>query len=222
MDNLVWRKLFSYTIGIIAGTLIGSILFFWVGQPLGSSISDSHSSWYISRSTGLVAYFFAWVSMMAGLMITSRQAQAWPGVSQANDIHRQASIVSLIMTLIHVLVLIANPYLQYTWYALFIPDSNGPYAPIAVGIGQIALPIAIIISATADWRQLVGKSWRWIHIGAFMVFFASALHSIYSGTDTRVPFVSGFYVVTISSVIFMTVYRMRFRSLERKLRHVTA
>ena len=92
-----------------------------------------------------------------------------------------------------------------------LDDLQSPYAPIAVGIGQIALPIAIVIIATAEWRQIVGKAWRWIHVGAFFVYFAGALHGIFSGSDTRISLVSLMYVVTISSVIFLTVYRVVFR-----------
>jgi hypothetical protein len=76
-----------------------------------------------------------------------------------------------------------------------------------VGIGQIALPIAIVVIATAEWRQIVGKAWRWIHVGAFFVYFGGALHGIFSGSDTRVSLISLMYVVTISSVIFLTVYQ---------------
>lgn len=221
MESPFWQKLFSRIIGILFGCIVGAFLFFWIGHPIGSTLTDSHTSWYLSRSTGMVAYVFSWFSMVTGLLITGRQAQSWPGVATTNDLHRQASLVSVIMMFAHVLVLLTDNYIGYTLSSLFIPDLNGPYAPIAVGIGQIALPVALIVTLTAEWRTTLGKAWRWIHVGAFFVFVAASIHGIYSGTDTRIPFVSALYVVAICSVVFLTVYRLRFRTLERQQRHVT-
>jgi sulfoxide reductase heme-binding subunit YedZ len=221
MASQLWNRLFAYTIGIMVGCVIGGFLFFWIGQPIGSTIADGHYSWYISRSTGIVAYLFAWLSMITGLMVTSRQAQLWPGVVHTNDLHRQASVVSLLMSLVHVIILMGNKYLNYTWISLFIPDLNGTYAPIAIGIGQIALPVSIIVTLSAEWRSALGKAWRWIHMGAFGVFVASTIHGIYSGSDTRIPFISGMYIVTTCSVVFLTIYRIRYRDLEQQHRHAT-
>jgi predicted ferric reductase len=117
MASQLWNRLFAYTIGIMVGCVIGGFLFFWIGQPIGSTIADGHYSWYISRSTGIVAYLFAWLSMITGLMVTSRQAQLWPGVVHTNDLHRQASVVSLLMSLVHVIILMGNKYLNYTLHS---------------------------------------------------------------------------------------------------------
>jgi len=221
MQSHVWNRLFSYTIGIMIGCACGGVLFFWIGQPIGSTIADGRYGWYISRSTGIVAYLFAWLSTLTGLLITSRQAQLWPGVAHTNDIHRQASVVSLLMTIVHAVILISNKYLHYTWVTLFVPDLNGPYLPMAIGIGQVALPGAIIVTLSAEWRSALGKAWRWIHMGAFGVFVAAAIHGIYSGSDTRNPLISGMYIVTICSVVFLTIYRIRYRDLEQQHRHAT-
>jgi hypothetical protein len=35
--------------------------------------------WYLSRSSGLVAYALLWQSMVLGLLMTNRLARLWPG-----------------------------------------------------------------------------------------------------------------------------------------------
>jgi hypothetical protein len=50
---------------------------------------------------------------------------------------------------------------------------------------------------------------------------AAAVHGIYSGSDTRSPLISGMYIVTICSVVFLTIYRIRYRDLEQQHRHAT-
>ena len=211
MPEHTWRVLFARIIGIVVGLIVGVLALLWVSPIIARSLATVQSGWYISRSTGIIAYLLSWLSTVAGLMITGRQAQQWPGVVQANDIHRQASLASLVMMAIHVVALMTDTYIHYTWWTLFVPSLQSPYAPIAVGIGQIALPIAVVVIATAEWRQIVGKAWRWIHVGAFFVYFGGALHGIFSGSDTRVSLISLMYVITISSVIFLTVYRVVLR-----------
>lgn len=206
-----WRILLARMGGIIAGLVVGTFVMLWLSPIIAQALGTIHSGWYLSRSTGIMAYLLGWLSTVAGLLITGRQAQSWPGVAQANDIHRQASLASVVMILVHVVVLLMDTYIGYTWQTLFIPSMAGPYAPIAVGIGQVALPIALIVTLTAEWRNKIGKAWRWIHAGAFFVYFAGAIHGIYSGSDTRIPWIAAMYVLTVSSVIFLTVYRISYR-----------
>lgn len=213
MQDQSWRLLLARMAGIIAGLVVGVFVMLWISPIMAQALGTIHSGWYLSRSTGMLAYLLGWISTVAGLLITGRQAQQWPGVAQANDIHRQASLASLVMIFIHVVVLLMDKYIGYTWQTLFIPSLSGPYAPIAVGLGQVALPIAVIVTLTAEWRANIGKAWRWIHVGAFFVYFAGALHGIFSGSDTRIPWIAAIYVLTITSVVFLTAYRVVFRRL---------
>jgi predicted ferric reductase len=198
--------------GILLCLLVGLLVILTVGSDIAQSLNGVHTGWYLSRSTGLVAYFLSWLSTFAGLMITGRQAQQWPGVFQANDIHRQASLASVIMMSIHITVLLLDGYIGYTWQSLFIPSPNGPYLPFAVALGQIAFPLIVVVIVTAEWRSTIGKAWRWIHATAFFTFLAGALHGILAGSDTRVSMISLMYVLTISSTLFMTAYRVFFRT----------
>ena len=66
--------------GILIGTLVGLLTVIFVGRDIAQSLSGIHTGWYLSRSTGLVAYILSWIATIAGLMITGRQAQQWPGV----------------------------------------------------------------------------------------------------------------------------------------------
>lgn len=206
------RLFLARTGGILIGILVGALAILFVGRDIAQSLSGIHSGWYLSRSTGLVAYILSWLATVAGLMITGRQAQQWPGVFEANDIHRQASLASTIMMAIHILVLLLDGYIGYTWQSLFIPSASGPYLPFAVALGQVAFPLVIVVTVSAELRNKVGKAWRWIHGAAFFTFFAGAAHGILAGSDTRVSMISLMYVVTVSSTIFLTVYRVVFRN----------
>lgn len=201
-----------HAVGIGAGLIIGLYTVLAIGGDIAQSLAGIHSGWYLSRSTGMVAYVLSWLSTVAGLLITGRQAQSWPGVFEANDIHRQASLAGAVMTTIHILVLLLDSYIGYTWQTLFIPAVDGPYLPFAVALGQVAFPILIVVTLTAEWRSIVGKAWRWIHAAAFFTFFAGALHGVLAGTDTGNPLISLLYVVTISSTVFLPAYRLIFRS----------
>lgn len=205
------RLFLARTGGVLIGVIIGAITILYVGRDIAQSLNGIHSGWYLSRSTGLVAYILSWLATIAGLMITGRQAQHWPGVFEANDIHRQASLASSVMMTIHIIVLLLDGYIGYTWQSLFIPSTTGPYLPFAVALGQVAFPLVLVVTISAEWRNKFGKAWRWIHGAAFFTFFAGAAHGILAGSDTRLSMISLMYVVTISSTIFLTAYRVVFR-----------
>ena len=116
------------------------------------------------------------------------------------------------MMTIHIVVLLLDGYIGYTWQSLFVPSATGPYVPFAVALGQIAFPLVIVVTVSAEWRTKVGKAWRWIHGAAFFTFFAGAAHGIMAGSDTRVSTISLMYILTISSTIFLTAYRVFFRN----------
>src|SRR5437763_12596560 len=47
-----------------------------------------HTYWYISRASGFIAFGLLWLSMLAGLGITSKLARFWPGMPGSFELHR--------------------------------------------------------------------------------------------------------------------------------------
>ena len=50
--------------------------------------------WYISRASAFVAFGLLWLSMLAGLGITSRLSRVWPSLPGAYELHRFTEVLT--------------------------------------------------------------------------------------------------------------------------------
>jgi hypothetical protein len=57
--------------------------------------------WYLGRSSAFVSYVLLWLSIMLGLMMTSKLSRAWPGGPVANDLHQSLSLMGLAFGVFH-------------------------------------------------------------------------------------------------------------------------
>ncbi len=103
---------------------------------------------------------------------------------------RELGIWFAILAIAHTL-LVLDGWVRWDWMRFFgyefVPQLDR-YARIEPGfglsnlIGIIAALIALPLMVTsANWavKRLGGSSWKWLHYGAYTVFYLVALHSLY-------------------------------------------
>src|SRR6478672_10971604 len=64
---------------------------------LASSVSGTapQAYWFISRASAFVAFGLLWLSMLAGLGITSKLGRYWPGMPTTYELHRITALLGL-------------------------------------------------------------------------------------------------------------------------------
>ena len=170
--------------------------------------------WYVSRMSGLVAYFLVWLSVILGLSVTNKLGRLWPGGPAVVDLHQYTSLLALSFVAVHVAVLLGDQYIGYNLAQLLIPFASAEYRPFWVGLGQLAAYLAIPVSVTFYIRKTIGYGvWRAIHYGTFALYALVTIHSLMSGTDTQNPLMLAMYGVTGVSVLGMLLYRVRVATL---------
>ena len=172
-----------------------------------------HTFWYISRASGFVAFGLLWLSMLAGLGITSRLGRIWPGAPSAlaasYELHRFASFVGIGFTAVHILVLMGDQYMNYTLAQLLVPFMGSNFKPEWVGFGQIAFYVLLLVSYTFYARDRIGVHvWRLIHMFSFALFLMALLHSLYSGTDSSTRLAQAIYWTAALTVAGASIYRL--------------
>lgn len=194
----------------------------WVDGWLAAlSGSAPKAYWYTSRAAGLVGYGLVWLSVMLGLSITNRLARAWPGGPTVVDLHQFSGLLALAFITVHVLVLLGDRYIGYTIGQLLVPFASSEYRPLWVGLGQLALYVALPATLTYYLRRVIGhRAWRSLHYGTFVVFVLVTLHGLLAGTDNGNFLVLGMYGLATASVAALTVYRIlhRHRAVPRPAR----
>ncbi|MFA7480138.1 MAG: hypothetical protein WC314_06490 [Vulcanimicrobiota bacterium] len=170
---------------------------------------DTSLFWYLSRSSGLVAYALLWLSTLAGLLMSGR-ARLLPGRT-AMELHKMASGTALAFALFHGLVLSGDRYMNWSLSDLLVPLTTS-YQPFWLAAGQLSLTFSVALLASSALRQSLGnKAWRVLHYIAFLAYWLALGHALVMGSDTGHPLVSGFYLLSGGSILWLTTARIWIR-----------
>ena len=198
-------------VSIIVGLILSGIMLPFILPGLVTSISGPEPKiyWYLSRSSAVISYIFLWLSMLFGLLLSSRAAKIWPGGFAANDLHQFVSIAGLTAGLFHGLILIGDKYINISIIQVLVPFASTNYRPGWVGFGQLALYIWAGVLFTFYIRKRIGtKTWRAVHYFGFLTFAGVLIHGITSGTDSNNLWMGMMYWLSAGSVLFLTFYRI--------------
>ena len=129
--------------------------------------------WFLSRGSAITAYILLWLSMMLGTGISNKLGSLWPGLPSTIELHQYTSILGLSFGIFHGLILLGDKYINFTIAQILVPFSTA-YAPLAIGLGQIALYVWFILDISFYIRKVIGKkTWRAIHFASFLTFVPS-------------------------------------------------
>jgi predicted ferric reductase len=165
--------------------------------------------WYVSRASAFVAFGLLWLSMMAGLGITSKLSRIWPGMLGSYELHRFTGLLGIGFGLVHALALLGDKYVGYTLGQLATPFFSGSYHAEWVGFGQLSFYLMVIVSFSFYVRNRIGvHAWRMIHMLSFTLFLMVLIHGLKSGSDSAAPWALAMYWGSAASVLFGSVYRV--------------
>jgi predicted ferric reductase len=209
---------------------VDTVLMLLVGTALGAAIAavavpsllpdltasllgdQPKAFWYLSRSAGVVAYLLLWFSAVLGLSMTNRLARIWPGGPAAADIHQFVSLLALALVTFHVTILLGDRYANYRVQELLIPFTATEVAPFWVGLGQLGLYLALPVTFSFYVRRTIGvHTWRLIHYASFAVLLLVMAHALGAGTDATTAPMLALFLVTTSTLVFLTSYRILIR-----------
>lgn len=197
--------------GALWGGLIGLALA-GAGLAIGVGITgiagQTKSFWYLSRSSGFVAYLLLWGSVAWGLLLTTKLAKGKVRPAALLNAHQFLSNLALGFALFHGLVLMGDRYLSFPLAAVLVPFA-GAYEPLLVAFGQIALWLSLLLILSFYVRRQIGQRvWRLLHYLSFVVYFAAWVHAYFLGTDSTLLGVKVLYAVTAWVIVFLTLYRI--------------
>lgn len=117
-------------------------------------------------------------------------ARLWAPAGRLNPWRREAGIWFALLAVVHT-VLVLVGWVRWDWLRLvgfeFVPEL-GRYARLESGfglanvVGLVALFLALVLAATSSdraLRALGGPAWKWLHTGAYAIFYLVALHTGY-------------------------------------------
>jgi predicted ferric reductase len=209
------RNVFGQVIWLILGVIGGIGAAYYILPVLLPGISDSlftvdaKAYWFISRGSAIVAYILLWLSMIMGLLLSTRLSKTWPGPAKAMEIHQFISLLGLFFVGLHALILMGDEYLAPSLWQVLIPFAGFAYKPGWVVLGQFGLYLWIMVVLSFYVRKIIGKkTWRALHFATFLMFLFAMIHGIGAGSDTSAPAMQALYWASAGSMIFLILFRI--------------
>jgi hypothetical protein len=210
--------LVSVVVGLAGGLVIltaaGSLL---TTLPLGDvlAVYGEKTAWYLTRSTGTVAYLLLSGATLWGLVLSSKIVQDAVPVALALALHTTLAWLAVALAGFHAFVLVFDGYYAYRFADVLLPFV-GPYRPLWVGLGSIGWYLALLTSASFRWRKWLGpQRWRALHALTFVAYALVTAHGLTAGTDSQDPGMHAVYIGSSVLVFFLTTYRLLAASTRR-------
>jgi len=205
------RNLWLVFPAVIAGLILSLVVLpSWLPGMVNSfAATDQKAFWYLSRATAIMAYLILWLSMVWGLLMSTRLIKNWPGFPPSNNLHKFFSIFGLSLGVFHSLLLLGDQFMHFTLVQILIPFANTTYRPTWVGFGQISLYLWGLIVLSFYLRKKIGqKTWRGLHYATFVLWLGVLVHGIFSGTDRGTLLMNVIYWGSSGIILFLTFYRI--------------
>jgi len=202
---------------VLRGAVVGLVMLALVGA-LASRAGwatievprpDGPAPWLVSRATGFAAFTALALDVIVGLLVSTKAGDRWITRAHAIDLHGWLSPVALTLVIGHALILLADGYVRFDVLDLIVPFV-APYRPLAVGIGVIAVYLAVAVHASFGLRRRLGtRTWRRLHYLSFAAFVASSVHAILAGSDASRPWAVVLHGSLLAIVGALVAYRVR-------------
>lgn len=183
-------------------------------MSLQAFLTDNQRFWQWSRISGVLAYVALWLSVMAGLSISSQKSSFWFERGTAMSWHQFFSWLGIVGALLHTGLLLKDSYLQPTIWQLLIPfNLDNPQLPalawLWAGVGQLAWYGMVAVAIGSLFKHRLAKTyWRYLHALALLLYVAVVAHGVGIGTDSRQLWLQGVYLVSNGALVLMAVVRI--------------
>jgi methionine sulfoxide reductase heme-binding subunit len=168
---------------------------------------STQALWYVSRSTGLVAFVLLSLVVVLGATI-SRRGKV-PGLPRFAGVglHRNASLFAIALLVIHIVTAVTDPYVAIGWADAVLPFTSS-YEPLWLGLGALAIDLSIALVVTSLLRFRIGlKAWRAVHWLAYAAWPLAAVHGIGAASDLQSGVLLAVVLATIAGVATTIAWR---------------
>jgi hypothetical protein len=93
------------------------------------------------------------------------------------------SLLALALVGAHTVASVVHTSVDIRWVDAVVPFA-GPYRPVWIGLGALALDLLLVPAVAAALRHRLGsRSWQVVHGGAYRAWGLAAVHTVGIGTD---------------------------------------
>lgn len=164
-------------------------------------------TWYVLRSTGIVAWLLLTASVVGGLALRTRVLGHRARPPWLLDLHRGVAALAVVFTAIHVVAVVVDPWVEFSWVQALVP-LTAEWRPWAVAPGIVAMHLLLAIQVTSLlMRRVDRRLWRAIHLTAVPAWLLATGHLVTAGTDATNVLLGAAVLFAVGAVTFPQVVR---------------
>lgn len=146
-------------------------------------MNEPHIWWYITRASALIAWALMTMSVLWGILLSTRVMRRIDNPAWLQDLHRYLGGLTLFMVALHMVSLMLDGWLKFSLTETLVPFATD-YKPLAVALGIISFYILVAVQGTSlIMNRLPRKFWKGLHYSSYVALLLVALHAGWSGTD---------------------------------------
>lgn len=148
--------------------------------------------WDLTRASANVAWVLVLTTILWGVLLTTRVLRGLDRPAWLLDLHKWMGGLTIVFTIVHMLSLIADSYVQFTFLSVLVPFTSD-YRSWAVSLGVFGFWLLVIIQVTSLMKKhLSQKVWRGIHMTSYPLYAIIVVHALTAGSDVGTPLYAGF------------------------------
>jgi sulfoxide reductase heme-binding subunit YedZ len=165
--------------------------------------------WFATRASGTVVLLLLTATTVLGVAGAGRFKPAALGRFEIAHLHRNLSLLSLVLLAVHIGTALADSYVPIGWFSALVPFVS-PYRTLWVGLGTVAFDLILAVALTSAMRLRLGlRRWKAVHLCAYAAWPTAVFHAAGTGTDTRLGPQLALYAACIAAVVAAGWWRLR-------------
>ena len=173
--------------------------------------------WYVARASGMVAAVLLVLTLIWGLLITTKLIDRRGLPAWLTDLHRYLGGLSVVFIAVHMVSLVFDNYLVFSWSDLFVPfASSWKAGPVAWGVGAF-WGLVVVEGTSLMQRRMQRSLWRGLHYLSYPVAVMAALHAVQAGTDAGNVVFRVVSIGLIGVLTALTIFRILYTPPKRSV-----
>jgi sulfoxide reductase heme-binding subunit YedZ len=161
--------------------------------------------WFVSRSSGIIAWALVSLSVAWGLFVSTKAVAKASSPAWLLDLHRFLGGLSVTFTAVHLFGLWADSYVEFGWAELLVPLRT-EWKPWPVAFGILALYLLVAVELTSLMMRLLPRRlWRAVHHLGLPLYLAATYHAVAAGTDHGNTAFRLAALASVNVIAFLTV-----------------
>lgn len=171
-------------------------------------MNDPHIWWYLTRASALIAWVLMTMSVLWGILLSTRVMRRIDNPAWLQDLHRYLGGLTLLMVALHMVTLMLDGWLKFSITETLVPFATD-FKPLAVALGIIAFYLLAAVQGTSlVMNKLPRKFWKGLHYSSYVALLLVALHAGWTGTDVGAWWYRVLAIVLISVATISVLVRI--------------